>query len=326
MKIKNKYLKVPATAVIFFSLLLAVTAFYSGYAWNKTHGSGSAGATVANAASFEPEKSDRPTFQYFVMSFCPYGNQIEDILRPVYDLLASKADIRPQYIFDKITDLGNYCKQRSGDPEKCGDYVKSGYFSTEAECKQVVEQNYNSCNNESLYIKGNNGVYYGSLHGRVETNQDVREICAWNLSDDKTAWWNFIDNVNKNCTVQNADTCWEDQAKQAGLDTGKIAQCFNEQAFDLIEKEIAQTSKYEVTGSPTLIINGKPFPPEEAYNQTGSGGLKIGKTTFTQDQYRTPNVIKEAVCAAFKKSPKECKTELESPNDNQGAAAAQGGC
>jgi len=47
---------------------------------------------------FEPEKTDKPVAQLFVMSFCPYGIQAETAMKPVVDLLGSKASIEPRFI------------------------------------------------------------------------------------------------------------------------------------------------------------------------------------------------------------------------------------
>ncbi|MFA5828246.1 MAG: hypothetical protein WC841_02715 [Candidatus Shapirobacteria bacterium] len=321
---KNKYVKVPTAGVIFFSLLLAGASFYSGISWAKSKGATPDTTTKTTSDNvFAVDKTDRPELKFFVMSFCPYGNQIEDILRPVADLLGDKADIRPQYIFGKVANLGDYCKQRSGDPSQCSSYVTSGYFKTEAECKTTIAANAKTCLDEKNYIKASDGTFYDSLHGRIEANQDIREICAWNQTQDKKLWWNFVDNVNKSCTSENADTCWEEQAKKAGFDTSKITECFNKEAISLIEKEVAETTKYQVSGSPTVLVNGSLFPPEAAYAQDGNGTLKIGDKVAEQAKYRTPNVIKQAVCSAFKKEPKECDTVL---NELSGQAPAAGGC
>ena len=48
---------------------------------------------------------------------------------------------------------------------------------------------------------------------------------------------------------------------------------------------------------------------------------KLGDKVATQDQFRTPNVIKTAICASFNKSPKECNTILK---DLAGVAPAAG--
>lgn len=327
IQLKNNYIKIPTAGVIFFSLLLAGTAFYSGISWAKTRGLTSSTGTVSNSqatATFTAVKSDKPELKFFVMSFCPYGNQMEDVLRPVYDLLKNKVAIVPHYIFDKVDNLNTYCTSRSGDPNQCDAYVKNGYFADSATCKKAIAANLATCKDEKQYLKTSNGAMYASLHGRQEANQDVRELCAWNqVGDDKTSWWNFIGGINKNCTKDNADTCWQSQAQQAGLDTNKITDCFNKDAVNLVENEIALTTQYKVSGSPTVLIDDVAFPPDTAYTNDSKGSLAIGKKVATQDKYRTPNVVKEALCLSFNRTPNECKTVL---NELSGVAPSAGGC
>jgi hypothetical protein len=323
----TKSVQVPLVGVIVFTFLLAISSFFAGAAWLKIKGSSST-TTKTASATFEPVKSDKPEFQFYVMSFCPYGNQMEELVKPVVDLLKNSANIRPQYIFEKIADLKTQCQQY--DSSNCANYIKAGYFTTESDCKAELDTYNKKCLDEKQYLKIGN-TFYGSLHGRQEATQDVREICAYNMNEDKTNWWKFIGNVNKNCTSENADTCWEEQAKQAGFDTNKITECFNNQAPELIEKEIALTTQNKVQGSPTLMINGITFPPEAAYTSDNKGTLKIGKKILTQDQYRTSDAIKEAICASFKKAPKECKTTIKATDTatagtTNTAAAAGGSC
>lgn len=322
-KIIEKDIKVPAVGVVFYSLLLAASSFFAGYALVKLKYSSPVTVGSQSSVVFAAEKNSKPQLDFYVMSFCPYGNQMEDVLRPVFDLLGSKVDINPHYIFDKVDDLKSYCAQRSGDPTQCSSYVSQGYFKTESECKKVITDNSAKCLDDKNYIKGQNGVMYSSLHGRQEGNQDIREMCAWKLTNDKKQWWDFVGLINKNCTDQNADSCWEDQAKNSGYDPAKITECFNQDGIALVENEIKLTDSQQVQGSPTVFINGVSFPPEAAYAQDGKGTLKIGNKVATQDKYRTPNVVKTAICASFKRSPGECNTTL---NDLTGAAPAAGGC
>jgi len=262
------------------------------------------------------------------MSFCPYGDQIETTIRPVFDLLGDKVEIRPRYIFEKIEgSLSDYCKLNSPDSSQCETYVQNsgGQLKNIADCQQQIAAMVKNCNDESKYLKIGNNLY-SSLHGRVEANQNLREICAYNLAEDKKLWWDFVENVNNNCNYTNADSCWEEQAKKAGLDTNKITECFNKEAIDLIEKEIADTTKYKIQGSPSLMIGDQQFPPEIDLNNTDQN-IKIGNKVFNLNQTRTPNVIKEAVCSAFKKAPKECKVILTDPAAESGQTAdATGGC
>lgn len=326
IKTEGQFIKISTPVAVVFGLILLATSFYSGFAWNKLKNTDTGSTTTNNTtatATFTAQKSQKPELKFFVMSFCPYGNQMEDALRPVFDLLKNKADITPHYIFEKIDNLDTYCKTRSGDSTQCALYVQNKYFTDEKTCQEAIATNAKQCLDTSNYIKADNGISYASLHGRQEANQNIREICVWNQSNDKTQWWNFVDAVNKNCTAQNADTCWENQAKSAGLDSSKITECFNKEGISLIEKEITLTTKYNVSGSPTVLVNDVAFPPETAYTQDGKGSLKINGKVATQDRYRTPNVIKEAVCSSFQKSPNECKSIL---NDLQGVAPAAGGC
>ncbi|MBI5148898.1 hypothetical protein HZA33_04435 [Candidatus Pacearchaeota archaeon] len=46
----------------------------------------------------EIPKTDKPTVELYVMSFCPYGIQAENAMKPVYDLLKGKADFKIRFI------------------------------------------------------------------------------------------------------------------------------------------------------------------------------------------------------------------------------------
>jgi len=69
-----------------------------------------------NQTAQEPQEipqSENPTVQLFTMSFCPYGNQAEDLIMPVVDLLGDAVEIEPHYIF--------YDNYQGGGPEYCID-------------------------------------------------------------------------------------------------------------------------------------------------------------------------------------------------------------
>lgn len=317
------YVKVPVPAVIFTAVLLVGLSFYSGLSFARSKSLTSTPALTSKIV-FAPKKQDKSELKFFVMSFCPYGNQIEDVLRPVFDLIGNKTNITPHYIFDKIDDINTYCASRSGDINQCSVYVQNKYFPTIADCQKTIGDNLAKCKDEKAYIKAPSGAMYSSLHGRQEATQNIREMCVWNMvGSNKKQWWDFIGVINKNCTAQNADSCWTDQAKQVGLDTNAITDCFNKEGINLIEQELALTTKFNVSGSPTVLINDEAFPPEAAYSQDGKGTLNIGKKVTTQDRYRMPNVLKEAICAGAKSNIKECNTILTDPS---GSAPAAGGC
>lgn len=80
--------------------------FPSGYDTQEFKNKVLAGETSLEeeSKSNEMPKSDRPQAQLFLMSFCPYGNQAEEIMMPVADLLGEAADIVPRYIVSKNGD------------------------------------------------------------------------------------------------------------------------------------------------------------------------------------------------------------------------------
>ncbi len=55
-------------------------------------------ATAGSNNQASTTKSDKPKVELFVMSFCPYGVQAEDIMKPVADLLGSGAEIKVRFI------------------------------------------------------------------------------------------------------------------------------------------------------------------------------------------------------------------------------------
>jgi len=214
---------------------------------------------------FTPKKSDKPQVKFFVMSYCPFGNQAESGLEPVYQLLKDKVSWQPRYVIYK-----DYCNRATGSE------------------KTTCEKNNCFKNGEEIYC---------SMHGVAELNQDIREICAFNLGD-LNKWWQFVAGTNEDCNVGNIETCWTGQAKKAGLDIAKITSCFNKEKYVLAKKEIEEMDKYQAFGSPAVFINSV------AYN----GG-------------RASEDYKKAICAAFENQPEECKTVL---GDETQAAA--GGC
>lgn len=54
-----------------------------------------------------------PQVDFFVMSYCPYGNQAEELLEPVYQQLKGKADFVPRYVI--------YSNYNGGGPQYCID-------------------------------------------------------------------------------------------------------------------------------------------------------------------------------------------------------------
>jgi len=205
----------------------------------------------------EIPKSEKPEVKLFVMSFCPYGNQAEEVVKPVVDLLGKVVEIEPRYVISE-----NYA---SGYPAFCLDKENK----------------------------------YCSMHGINELNQDIREICVYKNQKDK--FWDFVLEVNKSCSVENVETCWKEAASKTGVNVNAVLACQRENSQKYAAEEKELNKKYNVSGSPTLVING---------------------VQFDDSGRRTPEDYKKAICGAFENPPKECETVLGSETQ----APAGGGC
>ncbi len=61
----------------------------------------------------EIPQQENPEVLLFTQSFCPFGNDAEDIIKPVVELLGDKVEIRPHYVL--------YENYQGGGPEFCID-------------------------------------------------------------------------------------------------------------------------------------------------------------------------------------------------------------
>ncbi len=88
-----------------------------------------------------PKKTDKPKVYLFIMSFCPYGNQMENVMKDVLNVIGEKIEFEPVYIY----------------------YPGEQYGNDEKYCKEV------------------DGKYYCSMHGIKELEQDLREKAVYKI-------------------------------------------------------------------------------------------------------------------------------------------------
>lgn len=199
-------------------------------------------------------KSDTPDILLFTMSFCPYGNQAEDFVRPVNDLLKDRVNFEPHYVI----------------------YSSAQGYEGKEYC----------LDDENKYC---------SMHGVGELNQDVRELCVFKYQ--QALFWDFVMAINEKCDASNVDECWEQVAKDLMIDTGKIKSCQANEAIAFLEEEVRLTEQYNVTGSPSILINEKNYEGD-----------------------RAPESFKKAVCAGFNNEPGECSQTLDETTDAAGGS------
>jgi hypothetical protein len=72
--------------------------FPSGYKLSEVTAAANSNTQTQAPAQTNVPKTDKPVVDVFVMSYCPYGTQIEKGLLPVVDLLGSKADIQVKFV------------------------------------------------------------------------------------------------------------------------------------------------------------------------------------------------------------------------------------
>jgi protein-disulfide isomerase len=101
----------------------------------------------------------KPQIDFFVMSYCPYGNQAEEIIYEVYKVLGAKAVFSPRYVIysdygNECLDNGNLCSMHGGQElnqdirEKCvlnSFGIKSWFDFAVAMNAKCTAQNADSC-------------------------------------------------------------------------------------------------------------------------------------------------------------------------------------
>jgi len=205
-------------------------------------------AGEGNTAAKEPEKNERPDVKLFVMSYCPYGLQMEKVFLPVYNLLKNKADM---------------------------------------------------------------GIYFVNyiMHQKQELDENLRQFCL--EKDQKDKYFTYLD-----CFTKGGKS--SDCLTQAKVDEAKMNSCVSEtdENYDVtknyndkstwaggsyppfnVQKELNE--KYQVQGSPTVIINEVEVNVE-----------------------RSPEKFKEAICNAFVSPPAECQQTLSETQASPGFEGA----
>ena len=151
-------------------------------------------------------------------------------------------------------------------------------------------------NFEPHFIVGVNGDTVSSLHGPNEAAEDMRQAVIWKYWP--TKFWNYVNYVNANATVNTIGTVWKDAAKAAGLDVSQIESKTASDGLDLMKTEAALAQSLGVSSSPTILING---------------------VSYNGD--RSAEAFKAAFCSAFNTEPAACSQVLSDE-----AIAAAGGC
>lgn len=128
--------------------------------------------------------------------------------------------------------------------------------------------------------------------GGAEGTENLRQICLREEQPDK--YWPYID-----CYIKEgkSDEC----LVSSKIDVSKLTSCMNDTSKGIVyaQKDFEREKKFNVTGSPTLILN------DEGVSEFDFGG-------------RTAEAVKTVLCCGFENQPSFCQTKLTT---NQAAAS-----
>ncbi len=204
-------------------------------------------------------KQDKPSVELFVMSYCPYGTQIEKGLLPVLATLGDKIDFELKFCAYSMHEkkeldenLRQYCIQKNEGRDKLETYLNC--FLDAGDSEKCL---------------GETGINTSQLQSCITaTDNEFKVIEGYN---DKSTW------------------------------QGGTYPSFGVNKDD--------NTKYGVTGSPTLIINGQK--------------ISSGRDSAT---------LLKTICAGFNNPPAECSQTLSSETPSPGfgfgttGSSSSGGC
>lgn len=154
------------------------------------------------------------------------------------------------------------------------------------------------------------------MHGEKEMLENLRQYCIENQEPQKLN--NYL-----NCFLKegNAASCLASEK----IDAGKLASC--EQATDAqfkIKQSFADKNSWDNPNYPPFAIFNA---DNQKYNVSGSPTLVINGVTASKIA-RDPESLKKAICAAFTSEPEACKTALSAaapaPGFGEGASTTTG--
>jgi hypothetical protein len=136
---------------------------------------------------------------------------------------------------------------------------------------------------KARYIGTVTGNTITSMHGDAEAKENLRQICI--REEQPTKYWSYVA-----CQMKTGDTAGCETS--TGVNAGQLNACTtNGKGAGYAKVDFDLATKYGVTGSPTLILNGATIS-ESSYGGRSSDG------------------VKSMVCAGFNTAAGFCSTKL----------------
>lgn len=123
-----------------------------------------------------------------------------------------------------------------------------------------------------------------AMHGDAEAQENLRQICI--REEQPAKYWDYVA-----CQMQTGDTAGCESS--TGVNSSTLNACVSDagRGIAYAQKDFDLDTKYNVTGSPTMILG------ETEISEFNFGG-------------RTADAIKTMVCGAFNSEPEFCSTAL----------------
>ena len=156
------------------------------------------------------------------------------------------------------------------------------------------------------YMGSVSGDKITSMHdqqpGGAEATENLRQICI--REEQPSKYWAYVGCQMK---ASGTETSCE---KSTGVDSAKLSACMSDKnkGIAYAQKDFTVANAYNVTGSPTLAINGAVVAEFDSSNKPIFGG-------------RVSDEIKTIVCAAFNSKPSFCSTKLSTVSAASGFSA-----
>jgi hypothetical protein len=135
-----------------------------------------------------------------------------------------------------------------------------------------------------IYMGTVSGNTITSMHGDAEAKENLRQICI--REEQPAKYWNYV-----SCQMQSGDTAGCETS--TGIDSAKMNSCISDTSKGVAyaKKDFDLNTKYNITGSPTLILNGA-LISDSSYGGRSSDG------------------VKSMICAGFNNPANFCSTKL----------------
>lgn len=141
------------------------------------------------------------------------------------------------------------------------------------------------------YIGEVSGNTITAMHGEAEAKENLRQICIREEQPDK--YWSYVSCQMK---ASGTETSCE---KSTGVDSAKLSSCISDSnkgvAYAKVDFDLA--TKYNASGSPTLVLGGTQVSEFDSSNQPIFGG-------------RSSEEIKSIVCCGSNSQAGFCSTKL----------------